>query len=261
MSVLDTIVEKKRERLGIAKSRIPLRELKDRIGDLDRTRDFKAALRRGEGRIRLIAEIKKASPSKGLIRKDFDALGTARLYEDKAVDAISVLTEEDFFSGALSYLPEVRKVVTRPLLRKDFIFDEYQIYESRAAGADAVLLIAALLDKEQAGDYLGLSAELGLAVLFEVHNTEELEKALRLDADIIGINNRDLKTLNVDINTTLSLMDEVPSGRLLVSESGIRTRGDIVRLEERGVDAVLVGTTFMESRDIGKKIDELRGVR
>ncbi len=261
MSILETIVRKKREKLGIAKSRVPLRDIKGRIPDAEKTRDFKSAVSRGKGHIRLIAEIKKASPSKGLIRENFSALDIARIYEDKTVDAISVLTEEDFFSGDLNYLTGIRKAVTRPLLRKDFIFDEYQIYESRAFGADAVLLIAALLDKNQAEEYLHLCKEIGLSVLFEVHSQEELEKALRLDVGIIGINNRDLKTLSVDISTTLVLRKEIPAGKIVVSESGIKTREDVVKLEQKGIDAILVGTTFMQSTDIGKKVDELMGTR
>ncbi len=260
MSILDKIAEKKRERLSIAKGRNPLRDLKDRIQDAEKPRDFGIAIRRGDRHIRLIAEIKKASPSKGVIRKDFDPVGIARIYEDKAVDAVSVLTEEDFFSGDLGCIPEIKKAVSRPVLRKDFILDEYQIYESRANGADAVLLIAAMLDPAQAGDYLGLARDLGLSVLFEVHSFEELEQALRLDADIIGINNRDLKTLSVDLGTTFLLMKEIPPDRLVVSESGIRTKEDVMRLDEKGVDAMLIGTTLMESQDIGKKIDELRGI-
>ncbi len=259
MSVLNTIVAKKRERLIISKSKISLRELKGRITDAGNPRDFKSAISREKGHIKLIAEIKKASPSRGLIRKDFNALGIARIYEEKAADAISVLTEEDFFSGDLNYIPQTKKAVTRPVLRKDFIFDEYQIYESRASGADAILLIAALLDRVQTEEYLHLCNELGLSVLFEVHNPEEMDKALRADADIIGINNRDLKTLSVDINTTFLLKKEVPSGKVVVSDSGIKTRDDVIALEEKGVDAILVGTTFMESTDIGKKIDELMG--
>ncbi len=259
MSILERITEKKRERLVYAKSRVPLRDLKARVPDTEKPRDFKAAIKRGSGRIKLIAEIKKASPSKGIIRKNFDLSSIARTYEDRAVDAISVLTEEDFFLGELASLSAVRQIVTRPVLRKDFIFDEYQIYESRASGADAILLIASLLDSGQAGEYLHLCRELGLFVLFEAHSLEELEKALRLNADIIGINNRDLKTLTIDLNTTFLLKKEIPSDAIVVSESGIKTREDVLRLEEKGVDAALVGTSLMESEDIGKKIDELRG--
>lgn len=260
MSILKDIAEKKRESLIITKGRVSLRDLKARIGDMEGPRDFRAAIRRGDRSIRLIAEMKKASPSRGVIRADFDPVSIARTYEEKAVDAISVLTEEEFFSGNLLYLLKVRKEVTRPVLRKDFILDEYQIYESRANGADAVLLIAALLDRDQAQDYLGLCSELGLSALFEVHSLEEAEEALRLDADIIGINNRDLKTLKVDLNTTFLLKKMIPSEKVLVSESGIRGRDDVMRLEKVGVDAMLIGTVFMESRGIGDKIDELRGI-
>lgn len=259
MSILEVITQKKRERLSFAKGRVPLRELKLKVADAGKPRDFRGAIRRGKGPIRLIAEIKQASPSKGAIRKDFDPLDIARIYEKKKVDAISVLTEKDFFFGDLEFIPAIRQAVTKPVLRKDFIFDEYQIYESRAYGADAILLIAALLDRDMAGEYLHLCSELGLSVLFEVHGLEELEKALRLSADIIGINNRDLKTLAVDLETTFVLKRELPADRIVVSESGIRTRGDIVRLEDAGLDAVLIGTSFMESQDIGRKIDELMG--
>lgn len=252
-------MEKKGEKVGYAKSRVPLSDLKARIPDIEKPRDFKTAIKRGTGHIRLIAEIKKSSPSKGLIREDFDLLKIAKVYENKAVDAISVVTEEDFFSGDLNHIPAVKKAVTRPVLRKDFIFDEYQIYESRAHGADAVLLMASLLDRNQAEEYLHLSSDLGLSVLFEIHDTDELEKALRLDAEIIGINNRDLKTLNLDLETTFMLRKKIPPDRIVVSESGIRTRDDVLRLEKKRLDAMLIGTTLMESQDIGKKIDELRG--
>ncbi|MFA4828576.1 MAG: indole-3-glycerol phosphate synthase TrpC, partial [Thermodesulfovibrionales bacterium] len=151
------------------------------------------------------------------------------------------------------------KVTTIPLLRKDFIFDEYQIYESRANEADAILLIAAILDKNQAGEYLHLAEELGLSVLFEVHDLKELEIALFIDADIIGINNRNLKTMKIDINNTFEIKKEIPSGKIVVSESGIKTRDDILRLEAAGIDAVLIGTSFMEATDIGKKIEEMFG--
>jgi indole-3-glycerol phosphate synthase len=195
-----------------------------------------------------------------VIREDFDLSGIAHIYEEKAVDAISVLTEEDFFQGHIRHLSAVKDVVSRPVLRKDFIIDEYQIYESRVCGADALLLIASLLEPSQAAEYLHLCGELGLAVLFEVHRFDELEKAIRVNADIIGINNRDLDTLSVDLHTTSSLRKEIPPGRIVVSESGIRTRNDVLQLDTNGVDAVLIGTSLMKSRDIGKKLDELRGL-
>jgi len=259
MSVLGNIAEKKRERLEYGKRKVPLHDLRAEISDREETRDFRGAITRGQGRIRMIAEIKKASPSRGIIRADFDPVAIARIYEEKGVDAVSVITEEDFFSGRLDFIPIVRKTIATPLLRKDFIIDEYQIYESRAHGADAVLLIAALLDTSQAQEYLHLCRELGLSVLFEVHDHDELEKALRVGAEMIGINNRDLKTLVIDLETTFLLKRETPSDRITVSESGIKTHDDFKRLEQAGIDALLIGTSLMESPDIGRKIEELRG--
>lgn len=260
MSVISVIVEKKKERLSYSKGKVSLNELKGRIREIEKPLDFKKAVLRKDGPVKLICELKKSSPSKGLIRDGFDLHRISAVYEDKAVDAISVLTEEDYFSGDLAYIPALKKTVTRPILRKDFIFDEYQIYESRASGADALLLIASLLDRNQAEEYIHLSGEMGLAVLFEVHDARELEKALRAGAETIGINNRDLATLEVDIRTTLKLKREIPAGKVVVSESGIRTKDDISKLLENGIDAALIGTTLMEAPDIGKKIDELRGL-
>jgi indole-3-glycerol phosphate synthase len=259
MGILDEIVSKKKERLGIAKSGVPLKGIKSRIADAGKPRDFRSAIKRNpDEKINLIAEIKKASPSKGVIRENFDPLEIASIYEKKA-DAISVLTEEDFFQGRLEFISAVKTITTIPLLRKDFIFDEYQIYESRANEADAILLIAAILSKNQAEEYLHLAGELGLSVLFEVHDLKELEMALSVNAEIIGINNRDLKTLKIDLNNTFKIKKEIPSDKIVVSESGIKTRDDIVRLESAGIDAVLIGTSFMEAKDIGKKIEELFG--
>jgi indole-3-glycerol phosphate synthase len=258
MGILHEIVLKKKERLKDSMLHTPLRELKGKIGDTERPRDFRSAIKRSPGeKIRLIAEIKKASPSKGIIRKEFDSLSIARVYEGKPVDAISVLAEEDFFQGRLTFLPDVKKVTTKPVLRKDFIFDEYQIYESRAYEADAILLIASILQRNQASEYLHLAGELGLSVLFEVHDFKELEMALMTDCDIIGINNRNLIRLEIDMNTTFNLKKEIPPGKIIVSESGIRTEEDVRRLDAAGIDAMLIGTTFMEAEDIGRKIDEL----
>ncbi len=259
MSILNEITDKKLVRLNIAKSKTQLSVLKKRLSECEPTRDFKSAITKGQGTIRLIAEIKKASPSKGLIRESFDPGSIAGIYEEKSVDAISVLTEEDFFQGDINYIRTVKCKASRPVLRKDFIFDEYQIYEARAFGADAILLIASLLERQQAEEYLHLCRELGLSVLFEVHDHAELEKALRVDAGIIGINNRNLKTMSVDLKTTFLLKKEIPSDRIVVSESGIKTRDDVLSLEAAGIDAMLIGTSLMEARDIGKKIDELRG--
>ncbi len=257
MSILSHIIERKRERLNHVKTETPLSDLKASIKDLDRTRNFREAIKRKE-LIRLIAEIKKASPSRGIIRTDFDPEKIASIYEEKRVDAVSVITEEDFFYGNLDYIGLTKNIFTGPVLRKDFIFEEYQLYESRAFGADAVLFIGAVLDRIQSEEYLDLAKELDLAVLFEIHDYHDLEKALRVNADIIGINNRDLNTLKVDIGRTFLLKKEIPPDRITVSESGIRNRDDVIRLNLAGVDAMLVGTTLMESEDIGKKIEELR---
>ena len=261
MGILNAIVSKKKERLAVSKYALSLKDLKTKIRDVDSPRDFKRAIKRGQnGRIKLIAEIKRASPSKGIIKKDFDHLSIARVYEESAVDAVSILTEEDFFQGRLAFLSEVKQVLTKPVLRKDFIFDEYQIYEARAHNADAILLIAAILEKNQASEYLHIAYDLGLAVLFEVHNFEELEMALRVDSDIIGINNRDLKTLTINLQTTFKLREEIPPHKVIVSESGIKTREDVLKLEEAGIDAMLIGTSLMETDDIHKKINELQGI-
>jgi len=257
MGILDEILRQKRRRLDHAKSATPLKALKAKTADLALPSDFRAAIKRQNG-IRLIAELKKATPSKGVIRPDFDPAEIALVYRAKA-DAVSVLTEEDFFMGAPEYIKTVKDVSGKPVLRKDFIFDEYQIYESRALGADAVLFIAGILGKAQAAEYLDLAFGLGLSVLFEVHDYKELELALRADAGIIGINNRDLKTMKVDINTTIALKKDIPGGKVVVSESGISKRDDVLILERAGVDGVLVGTAFMQARDIGAKIDELLG--
>ncbi|MBI4686375.1 MAG: indole-3-glycerol phosphate synthase TrpC [Nitrospirae bacterium] len=262
MSVLEEILKHKREDLKRIKSALPLQELKTRIKDTPQTQSFKSAIKRQENApLRLIAEIKKASPSKGLIRADFNLSDIASVYnENEGVSAISVLTEEKFFQGSLTYLKEARRITQKPLLRKDFIFDEYQVYEARANSADAILLIAACLEKAQLIDLQGLARELSLDTLVEVHDFKELDMALRSDAEIIGINNRDLKTLKIDINKTFELLRDIPSGKIIVSESGISTREDVKMLESSRVDAMLVGTTIMKTKDIKTKIDELLGI-
>ena len=259
MTILEKIVERKKERLASARLKVPLQDLMSLIRDRERARDFRKVIKGNSRGVKVIAEIKKASPSKGLIRPDFDHKRIASIYESKQVDAISVITEEDFFQGKLTFLSDVKKVVSKPLLRKDFIFDEYQIYEARANDADAILLIASLLDKSQAEEYLHLSRELDMAVLFEVHDFKELGTALKVNAPIIGINNRNLKTMEIDLNTTLTLRKEIPSDRIVVSESGIQTKEDILKIEAARIDAILIGTSLLESDDIGGKIDQLLG--
>jgi indole-3-glycerol phosphate synthase len=259
MSILDAIVEKKRARLVEAKRTAPLPEMKVRIGEMEDTRDFTGAVRRPEGEgIRLIAEMKKASPSKGPIREDYHPADLAAAYTHHA-HAISVLTEEDFFLGELIHVAAAHIASPLPILRKDFIIDEYQLYESRAAGADAVLLIEAILEKKQAGEYLELAQELGLGVLFEVRDDFGLEAALEIGAPVIGINNRDLKTFRIDLGTTFRLREAIHRDVTVVSESGIAGRADVLRLEEAGVDAMLVGTSLMESEDVEAKMKELLG--
>lgn len=244
-------------RLKERKIAVSLSDLKAEAKDAPDTRDFKGSISRET--ISLIAEIKKASPIKGIIREDFNPSEIARIYEDNGADAISVLTEEDFFKGEDTYLRDIRKITGIPLLRKDFIFDEYQVYESRVLGADAILLITSILDKSQLTEYIGLSKELGMDPLVEVHHWKELDKALQSGADIIGINNRDLESFMTDINVTIELIRDIPEGKIVVSESGVSTREDVERLEAAGVKAILVGEALMKSRDIGGKIKELMG--
>ncbi|MCG6551084.1 MAG: indole-3-glycerol phosphate synthase TrpC [Candidatus Magnetominusculus sp. LBB02] len=257
MTILDKIIAKKAERLLERKKVVPLSKIKEAAA-LAAPRDFASSIRRAEGdSIKLIAEIKHASPSEGIIRSDFDLKEIAQTYEQCRVDAVSILTEEDFFRGHLAYIDSAKGFLTCPVLRKDFIFDEYQIYESLAARADAVLLIAAALPKEQAYRLMSIAADHSLHVLFEVHNLKELDMALKLNCSIIGINNRDLTNMKIDLNTTYALAKEIPDNKIIVSESGIKTRNDCIMLEEADVDAVLVGTSIMKSRDIAGTINLL----
>ena len=260
MTVLDRIIDKRRERLADAKRAIPLNEIKSRAGEMAAPEDFHSAIKRDKsGPIRLISEVKKASPSKGLIRADFDLAQIASVYGEFA-DAISVLTEPDFFQGDIRYIETVKNRAKRPVLRKDFIFDEYQIWESRAFGADALLLIASVLERPQAADYLAMAAELGMAVLFEVHDMYDLDKALYIDVPIIGVNNRDLSTLKTDLNKTPDMIKEIPAGKTVVAESAVETRADMLFMEEAGAHAVLVGSSIMKSPDIAAKLKELKGI-
>jgi indole-3-glycerol phosphate synthase len=261
MSILQEILIHKKEELKQKKNSLPLKEIKARLKDTPPAKNLRTALKRDTGGpIKLVAEIKKASPSTGVIRPDFNPSEIVSLYEKKDVSAISVLTDERFFGGSLDHLDSARGATRKPLLRKDFIFDEYQVYESRTHGADAILLIAAALDKSQLSDLQGLSKEVSLACLVEAHNVKELDAALYSGADLIGINNRDLNTLKVDLNTTLQMMKDIPDNKIIVSESGINTRDDVTVIESTKVDAILVGTTLMKAKDIGAKIDELLGM-
>lgn len=257
--ILERIVEAKREEMSLCRSRLPLRELRGRIAGIPPVRDFLGAVQREGAVVNLIAEIKRASPSRGLIRPDFNPRKIARIYEEAGAQAISVLTDEGFFRGHPEHLRHVRQVTRLPLLRKDFIIDDYQIYQSRLLGADAVLLIAALLEQSRLVDYLGLAGELGLAALVEVHTPDELYRVLETGAPLVGINNRDLHTFKTDLEVTFKLLPLVPEGTVVVSESGIHTQMDVARLARAGVDAVLVGEALMRARDIGAAVAELMG--
>jgi indole-3-glycerol phosphate synthase len=253
--MLNKMVARKREELRERKPGMPLAALKERIAARRPPLDFTAAIT--SDRIRVIAELKRASPSRGIIVTDFDPVGLAQKYAQGGVAAISVLTEENFFGGSLADLAAVREAVTLPLLRKDFIFEAYQVYEAAAYGADALLLIVAILNQEQLGKLLALSRELGLAALVEVHNEAEVNRALTAKAEIIGINNRDLRTFEIDLNITRRLRVLLPRQQLVISESGIRGRDDVKKLKTWGVNAVLVGEALVTAGDIPAKLKEL----
>jgi len=258
MDFLSTVAARKKEEVGERKGKHPVPELKDRIREMPATRDFGLALSRNGG-TRIIAELKKASPSAGIIRKDFKPSALARSCEDGGAAALSVLTDEGLFQGELKYLNEARDSCGLPILRKDFIVADYQVYESRIAGADAFLLITGLLEKSQLQDYMDLGIELGMAPLVEVHTLKELDRALNAGGEIIGINNRDLRTFRTDINVSFNLVKDVPDESIVVSESGITNRADIERLTEAGVDAFLIGEEIMKASDVEKRIKELIG--
>ena len=256
--ILDEIIAHKTEELAETKRHVSVSDIKARAAEAGSVRGFGKALSTGT-EIRLIAEVKKVSPSKGVLREDFDPVDIAKIYEASGAACLSVLTEKKYFQGRLEYLDRIRKAVKLPLLRKDFIIDEYQIYEARAAGADAILLIAACLEKQQLVDFLGTAKQLGLDALVESHTYKELDKALLSGAMMVGINNRDLTTFKVNLQTTLDLLNDIPDDRLVVSESGITTREDVLELQRAGVDAVLVGESLMREKDIGKKVKEFLG--
>jgi len=256
--ILDQIVVDNRRELEHRKRRFPQAEVQRLAWEQPPPLDFGSALR-GD-RIRLIAEVKKASPSRGVIRPDFNPVEIAQIYAANGASAISVLTETRYFQGNLNYLPDIRDALADkrlPLLRKDFIYDPYQVYESRAYGADSLLLIVAILTPEKLEELLRLSHQLNMNCLVEVHNEAELEVALGSGAQIIGINNRDLKTFTVDMATTERLRPLIPPDRIVVSESGIKERRDVEKLGQLGVDAVLIGESLLSVTDIASKMKEL----
>jgi indole-3-glycerol phosphate synthase len=257
--VLDRIVAHKQKEIGRLKGAVSLDQLERAAAGAPRARDFIKALEDG-GRPAIIAEIKRASPSAGLIRPHLDVGAIAAGYERGGAAAISVITEEHFFQGGLHYLKEAREVVSLPLLCKDFIVDPIQVLTARSAGADAILLIIAILEQQSLADLMKLAHSLGMACLVEAHDERDLLRAVATEARVIGINNRDLRTFEVTLDTTLRLRDLVPLDRLLVSESGIEQRSDLETLHAAGVRAVLVGTSLMRAGNPEEKLRELRGV-
>jgi indole-3-glycerol phosphate synthase len=248
MNILEKIVEFKKEEVAKQKEKFNLSALREEAERLKVSYDFKKAVS-GEG-INIIAEVKKASPSKGIIREDFNPVEIAKAYERGGAKAISVLTDKEFFKGSPFYLRQVAEAVSLPVLRKDFIIDEFQIYGAKALGASSFLLIVSILSDQQLRDFIELGRELGMEALVETHNEEEVERALKAKAEIIGVNNRNLKTFTVSLETTLRLLPMIKrEGKILVSESGIKSRNDIERLKSAGVDAFLVGETLMRSEN------------
>jgi indole-3-glycerol phosphate synthase len=251
--ILDDILETKAREVAAARAATPVEALRGRSLYAEPRRGFTAALRSGEGRA-IIAEIKKASPSKGIIREDFDPVTHARDYEAAGARCISVLTDTDYFQGSLTVLEEVRAVTSVPLLRKDFTIDDYQVVEARASGADAILLIVAALEDARLAELAAAAREEGLDVLVEVHDGEELARALALGFDLIGVNNRNLRTFETSINTTRMLAGSVPDEVTLISESGFRHPHELGQLEAIGVDGFLIGESFMREPDPGKAL-------
>lgn len=259
--ILKKILATKQEELAAARARLPLAEVRAAARDQAETRDFTAALRRriANGQPAVIAEIKKASPSKGIIRADFDPAAIARDYECHGAACLSVLTDRPYFQGAPEYLQQARAACSLPVLRKDFLVDAYQVYEARQMGADAILLIVAALSLSQMQEMEGIAQELGMAVLVESHDEAETSQALRLDTPLIGINNRNLRTFEVSLDTTLRQLDHLPEDRIVVTESGILAPEDVARMRSRQVNAFLVGEAFMRAPSPGQELGRLFG--
>jgi indole-3-glycerol phosphate synthase len=260
--ILDDIINHKKYELAELKSKQPLAKLKDILKRLQPTRDFKKALTKPSSKgyskpTNIIAEIKKASPSKGIIRDDFNPVEIAKAYEVSGAVAISVLTDKKYFQGDIEYLKQIKEVTSIPILDKDFIIDPYQIYQARIYGADAILLIAAILSDDELSDYLTLSHQLELDTLVEVHTLKELKRVLKTDAQIIGINNRDLRSFKVNPDASLQLVKYIPGELIVVSESGIDNKELILSLQKEGIDAFLVGEALMKEKDVGEKLREL----
>jgi indole-3-glycerol phosphate synthase len=259
--ILDQIVAVKREELAAAKKKVPLDAMRADAESRVLTRDFAGALRAqiAAGRAAVIAEVKKASPSKGVLRADFIPADIAQSYAEHGAACLSVLTDRQFFQGQPDFLKQARASCDLPVLRKDFLVDPYQVYESRSMGADCILLIAACLDDAQMADLEGIARSLDMAVLVEVHDAQELQRALKLKTPLVGINNRNLRTFEVTLDTTLGMLADVPPDRLLVTESGILQPADVQRMRQAGVHAFLVGEAFMRAPDPGEALAALFG--
>ena len=257
--ILTTILARKADEIAERSARVSLADLRARAADAPPTRGFADALNAmiAQGDPAVIAEVKKASPSKGVIRPDFRPADIAVSYEFGGAACLSVLTDVDFFQGADDYLRQARDACTLPVLRKDFTVDPYQVYEARALGADCILLIVAALDDGQLVDLSGLAMQLGMDVLVEVHDIDELERALQVPVPLVGINNRNLRTFEVSLDTTLAMKDAVPKDRLLVTESGIVVPEDVATMRDAGVNAFLVGETFMRAEEPGEALRQL----
>jgi len=256
MKILNEILAFKKQEVEQRKKCFPIKCLEN--SKIPQIRDFKSSLCKQED-LAVIAEIKRKSPTRGMIKKDFDPVEIAKIYDKNGAAAVSVLTDEKYFDGHCSYLTAVKKLIYLPVLRKDFIVDEYQIRESRYWGADAILLIVRLLESKQLTRYIAIAREVGLSCLVEVHSEGEIKTAIDSGAEIIGINNRNLDTLKVDINTSLDLMKWIGKDQVAVAESGIQSRSDMIKIESAGFDAVLIGESFMRSKNIGGKLRELSG--
>jgi indole-3-glycerol phosphate synthase len=259
--ILNKILHRKAEEVAERSARLPLRVLSQQVANADPARGFVKAIEQkiAQGRTAVIAEIKKASPSKGLLRADFRPAEIAMSYERGGAACLSVLTDIDFFQGADDYLQQARAACALPVLRKDFTIDPWQVYEARALNADCILLIVAALSDTQLGDLAGLAQHLGMDVLVEVHDAAELERALALNTELIGINNRNLRSFETRLETTLDLLAGIPAGRIVVTESGIHTAADVARMRAAGVHVFLVGEAFMKAMDPGAKLAELFG--
>ena len=255
-NILDKILATKREEIRLTSSYRPIEDLQREVGDVPIVRNFEQAIRNkiANGESAVIAEIKKASPSKGVIREQFDPITIAQTYEQNGAACLSVLTDRDYFMGAAEYLVAARSATQLPVLRKDFIVDPYQIFEARCMGADCILLIVAALEQSQMLELEHVATQLGMSVLVEAHSQEEFERAIQLETSLIGVNNRDLRTFETSLETTFGLISALPEDRILITESGIHDRADVILMPERGVFAFLVGEAFMRQTDPGEAL-------